>query len=286
MMQRHDFLIAIDSDGSAFDTMEIKHKACIIPNIIKHWHLQPICNYVRRAAEFVNLYSQSRGSNRFSALIKVFDLLSDWPELKQQQAIIPQAKSLRRWIHQEARLCHESLRRRADETNDPELLQAWTWSDEVNRSVEEMIIGIPPFPLVRESLEKISSWADIVVCSVTTVKELEREWQEHSVDRHVSMIAGQEMGSKAEIIRQAADGRYQPEKILMIGDAPGDKNAAWENQARFYPINPGHEEQSWALFYQDGADRFCRGQYHADFESGLLEKFDKLLPTLPPWKLS
>mgnify|MGYP001014095918 FL=1 len=32
---QHEFLIAIDSDGCAFDTMEIKHKECFIPNIIR-----------------------------------------------------------------------------------------------------------------------------------------------------------------------------------------------------------------------------------------------------------
>jgi len=30
----HDFFIGIDSDGCAFDTMELKHKECFTPNII------------------------------------------------------------------------------------------------------------------------------------------------------------------------------------------------------------------------------------------------------------
>ena len=33
---KHRFLIAIDSDGCAFDTMEIKQKECFIPNTIKY----------------------------------------------------------------------------------------------------------------------------------------------------------------------------------------------------------------------------------------------------------
>ena len=32
---QQQFLVGIDSDGCAFDTMEIKHKECFIPNIIK-----------------------------------------------------------------------------------------------------------------------------------------------------------------------------------------------------------------------------------------------------------
>ncbi|MEE9562616.1 MAG: HAD family hydrolase, partial [Thermoanaerobaculia bacterium] len=64
---QHEFFVGIDSDGCAFDTMEIKHKECFIPNIIKHWGLQPVSKYAREAAEFVNLYSQWRGTNRWPA---------------------------------------------------------------------------------------------------------------------------------------------------------------------------------------------------------------------------
>ncbi len=73
----HDYFVGVDSDGCAFDTMEIKHKECFIPNIIKHWGLQPISKYAREAAEFVNLYSRWRGINRFPALVMVFDLLRE-----------------------------------------------------------------------------------------------------------------------------------------------------------------------------------------------------------------
>jgi hypothetical protein len=40
MEPKYDFFVGIDSDGCAFDTMEIKHKECFTPNIINHWGLQ------------------------------------------------------------------------------------------------------------------------------------------------------------------------------------------------------------------------------------------------------
>lgn len=40
-----DLLIGIDSDGCAFDAMEIKHKECFIPSFINVWDLQPISKY-------------------------------------------------------------------------------------------------------------------------------------------------------------------------------------------------------------------------------------------------
>ena len=94
----HDYLVCIDSDGCVFDTVEIKQKECFIPNIIKHWHLQAISKYVRAAAEFINIYSKWRGINRFPALTMTFDLLADWPEVQQRDAVIPHATSLRDWI--------------------------------------------------------------------------------------------------------------------------------------------------------------------------------------------
>ncbi len=67
---KNDFLVGIDSDGCAFDTMEVKHKECFIPAIVNHYNLAGVSKYAREAAEFVNLYSNSRGINRFPALIE------------------------------------------------------------------------------------------------------------------------------------------------------------------------------------------------------------------------
>ena len=50
---KHDFLVGIDSDGCVFDSMELKHKECFIPNFIKFMGLQPVSKYAREACEFV-----------------------------------------------------------------------------------------------------------------------------------------------------------------------------------------------------------------------------------------
>ena len=69
---QHAFFVGIDSDGCAFDAMELKHKECFTPNTSRVWGLQPISKYVRETADFVNLYSKWRGQNRWIALVKVF----------------------------------------------------------------------------------------------------------------------------------------------------------------------------------------------------------------------
>src|SRR3954468_23442471 len=92
---KHAFFVGIDSDGCAFDSMEIKHKECFCPNIIKYWHLQPVAKYGREAVEFVNLYSKWRGVNRWPALIKALDLLRERPEVIARNTNIPMAPKVR-----------------------------------------------------------------------------------------------------------------------------------------------------------------------------------------------
>jgi phosphoglycolate phosphatase-like HAD superfamily hydrolase len=282
--KEHDFLIAIDSDGCAFDTMEIKHKECFIPNIILHWQLQSVSKYTRAASEFVNLYSKWRGINRFPALTMTFDLLQEWPEVLQRRVKIPQVKSLRGWIARETKLGNPALKKEVESTGDAVLKQALIWSEAVNKTVGEVVFGVPPFPFVRESLEEISQWADVIVCSATPNEALKREWQEHDLIQFVKAIAGQEIGSKKEHIAMAAAGKYQNDKILMIGDAPGDYKAAKGNQAHFFPINPGKEEQSWERFFKEAARKFKDGSYAGGYEVQLVKDFENLLPEIPPWK--
>ena len=279
----HDFLIALDSDGCVFDTMEIKQKECFIPNTIKHWNLQPVSKYTRAASEFVNLYSKWRGANRFPALIKVFDLLKEWPEVQKRNVEIPLAQPLRDWIVRESKLGNPALKAEVERSGDPVLKKVLEWSNAVNASVEDMVYGIPPFPLVRESLEEIFQWADIIVCSGTPGEALTREWEENGIAEFPRVIAGQEMGKKKEHLELVAD-KYPEGNILMIGDAPGDMRAAKANNLLFYPVNPGHEEDSWELFHNDVADKFHSGRYSSEYEAKLIAEFDKLLPEEPPWK--
>ena len=75
------------------------------------------------------------------------------------------------------------------------------------------------------------------------------------------------------------------EKILMIGDALGDLKAARDNQALFYPINPGAEEESWKRFRDEALGRFFAGTYAGAYEQERVAEFDSRLPETPPWRI-
>src|SRR5262249_31728227 len=139
-------------------------------------------------------------------------------------------------------------------------------------------------PFVRESLESMQGKADVMVVSATPCEALIREWEEHGLRGSVSLIAGQEQGSKQEHLALAAVDRYPPERILMVGDAPGDRRAAQANGVLFYPIDPGNEDGSWQRFFEEALPRFFVGSYAGDYMDAQVARFEKLLPECPSWR--
>jgi phosphoglycolate phosphatase-like HAD superfamily hydrolase len=278
-----EFFVGIDSDGCIFDSMEIKHKECFTPMFIKHFHLQAASKYAREVWEFVNLYSKTRGANRFPALVAALNLLRERPQVKARKVHVPDTKALEEWIGRETKLGNATLAAEVKNGNAG-LAQVKVWSDAVNAAIEDIVHGVPPFPLVRECLQKINEKADAMCISQTPADALKREWAEHGIDRFVKIIAGQEMGTKTEHLKYAAKDKYPPTKILMLGDAPGDFKAAKSNGALFFPIVPGNEEASWERLYREGLDRFFAGKYAGEYEANLVKEFDASLPEHPHWK--
>ena len=281
---QHDFLVGIDSDGCAFDTMELKHKECFIHNTVNFYNLQAISKFAREAAEFVNLYSKSRGINRFPALIETLEWLQKRTDVAARGVTVKIPTSLVRWVEEETKLGNPTLQAKIEETGDEGLQQALAWSERVNETVAAIVRGVPPFPFVRESLKKLQGRADMLVCSATPNEALKAEWTEHHLDQYVEAICGQESGSKKETLANAA--KYPQDHVLMIGDAPGDYRAAEANNCLFFPINPGAEEASWKNFYEEGINRFLQSNFAGGYQEQLLKEFDEYLPENPPWSVS
>jgi len=282
--RRHDFFVGIDSDGCVFDTMEIKQKKCFHPLIVSHWHLEPIERYVREAAEFINLYSKWRGQNRFPCLVRSIDIIRDRPEVLASGVKLPEFKALRRFMDSGVPLSNSELKKAAGQTGDAELADVLKWSEDVNKTIAKTVTKVPPYEWARRSLEKIAAGADSIVVSQTPSEALVREWDENNLTGLVLAIAGQELGTKSEHIATATQGRYKAENVMMIGDAPGDLKAARENNARFFPVNPGHENASWKVFHEEAFDRFLSGRYDSVYERRLVDEFLTALPDTPAWK--
>jgi len=282
---QREFFVGLDSDGCVFDSMEIKHKECFTPVFIKVWNLQAASKFARRVWEFVNLYSVYRGTNRFPALVKSLDLLTEWPVAMARGIRIPDLAPLREFVDSDLPPSNASLQQLLQVKKDPLLERTLDWSLAVNAAISDLVRGVPPFPKVRESLEKIVSRADLAVVSGTPTEALVREWEEHGIIEFPALIAGQELGKKKHHLAvMTAGGRYGADRKLMIGDAPGDLQAARANDFLFFPVNPGHEEESWQRLYGEALDRFFAGTYAGDYEAWLIREFESLLPAEPPWK--
>jgi len=282
--KQHDYFIGFDSDGCVFDTMELKHKECFCPAVIKHMGCQPVSKAAREVWDFVNLYSKTRGCNRFLAVQYFRDLLCERKDVQIRGFQPLELKELDAWIERETKLGNPALIAEVEKTGNEELKKLLDWSLEVNERVTNMVFGMTPFPGVMDVLSQGQGKADMIVVSQTPLEALEREWEENRMVPYIGAIAGQEHGTKTEHIRFATEGKgYDPSKVLMIGDAPGDYKAAAENNALFYPIVPGDEAASWKRLAEEGLAMFFEGSYAGEYQQKRLDEFNAALPEKPHW---
>jgi phosphoglycolate phosphatase-like HAD superfamily hydrolase len=287
---KHKFFVGIDSDGCAFDTMGIKQRECFCPWLIGYFGLQPVAQAARECKDFADLFSKTRGANRHKTSKRIIaELLPKHPMTKARGFKVPQYPHYFAWVDDpKSLLSNDGLKQAIEKARSPEaraeLELALAWSKKVNEAIGQIVKDMPPFPYVRESLEKIQPLADVIVVSATPGEALIREWEEHDIARYVEIIAGQEMGTKAQHLEYATKGRYEKNHVLMVGDAPGDMKAARANNALFYPINPGDEVESWKRFHDEAFDRFIKGRYAGQYETKLIAQFDACLPEKPPWE--
>ncbi len=285
MNRKHDFLICVDSDGCVFDNMELKHKECFCPATVNRWNLQSVSRYAREAAEFVNLYSTTRGANRFPAVIRTLELLAERPEAKARGYKCPDLTPLKEWVATTKNLSVVGLEEYMKDLKDPDpiMLQTIAWSREVDENIARIVRGVTPFPGVREAFSRFMEFADIVIVSATPHEAIVREWGEHDLLKYLTEVAGQELGTKAECIRKANSGHYAPDHILMIGDALGDYAAAQQNGVLYFPIIPGSEVDSWKKSKELVADQLQNGTYAGKSMEDELEAFNKVLLKEPVW---
>ena len=281
--KKNDWLVCIDSDGCAMDTMEIKHKECFCTAFIECFGLQGIAKFAREAWDYTNLYSKTRGFYRMKTLVSSMELLAARPEVQKRGFKVPDMTPMKEWMAEYKVLSDATLREYNEKHPNPLFDTVLEWSAEVNRRVKRVVHDVPPFPFVKESLAKLFGKADVAVVSATPTAALQKEWSEHGVDRYTSFIAGQEYGAKKDVI-EALGKEYDKKRILMIGDALGDYQAAKGAGAWFYPICPNEEDSSWEEFYNKVADLFLADGYTADVQQTYLDRLDSLLPDTPTWE--
>lgn len=239
-----DVLICVDSDGCAMDTMDIKHFLAFGPCMVDEWELDEWREPILKRWNEINLYSITRGINRFLGLAKALSEIND--TYKKIEGI----EELSRWVKESPELSGSAVKRAIEEYPDnPIFTKALNWSNAVNLAIE----GIKnedkrPFPMVREALEYAHAFADIAIVSSANLDAVLEEWSLYGLLDHVDVVLSQNDGSKAFCIGELLKHGYNKGQVLMCGDAPGDLAAAEKNGVHFYPILVGHERESWDEF--------------------------------------
>ena len=265
--QRKNFLICVDSDGCAMDTMNIKHKNCFGPKFVDVYGLSAYREQVQNLWEDINLYTKTRGINRFQALALTLRTI-------REQNICPlshEFHNLEKWTEETTALSNSALEAEFAKTGNPQLRLALEWSYAVNDAITALPDGNYSYNDVKEALEQMSCSADIVVVSSANSEALEREWKTCGLTEHLSALFGQEPGTKTYLISKLMEiGGYDKSRVLMVGDAPGDLSAAEKNQVFYYPILAGKEEQSWKRLIGEAVEKFFSGTFAGEYQDSCI----------------
>ena len=254
--KRHDYLVCVDSDGCAMDTMDCKHIHCFGPCMVAEWGLLEWEKPILERWNVINLYSMTRGINRFKGLSMALT------EIDAQYTPIADLADLQAWVDSGAAPSNDALQKAIDETGSPILKKALSWSKAVNESINSLPEELKkPFPGAKEGLAAAARFADVAIVSSANRDAVLGEWTKYELLDHVDIMLAQDCGSKAHCIAEMLKFGYAPDHVLMVGDAPGDQDAAEKNGVYYYPILVRHEGESWAELRESGFTHLQSGTY-------------------------
>jgi len=261
------FFVGIDSDGTVFDSMTIKHIKSFLPAALETWDFGEGAKAFEEIWIGLNLYSESRGINRFAGILLALERMGE------KGFFATDLAPLREFVEKSASLSNASLDYWMRKHPSPLLDKVIHWSLKSDVLFEEHTKGILPFGNVDETLRVMAEKADIMVVSSASGTGLDKDWAFSGLTRYTALVAGQEAGSKETQLRMGVAGKYPPQNMLVIGDAPGDLDAARSVGALFFPILPGKEEDSWLRLKEEGLARFFGGTWQEEYEDGLIDEF-------------
>ena len=266
-VKNREYLVCVDSDGCAMDTMDIKHFRCFGPCMVEEWALEEWAQPILARWNEINLYTMTRGVNRFKGLAMALD------EINAQYTAVEGLDELKAWAASAPELSNGALEKALPAAQGPCLAKALSWSKKVNAAINALPESEKkPFDGAAAGLAAAHAAADVAVVSSANREAVEEEWARCGLLGSVDVLCCQDAGSKAACIAQLKAKGYAPDHILMVGDAPGDKAAAEKNGVWFYPILVRHEAESWAELVSTALARLTSGAY-APYGEALAEKF-------------
>ena len=243
-VKKHDYLVCVDSDGCVMDTMNCKHFHCFGPCMVTEWGLEQWQDAILDRWNVINLFSMTRGINRFKGLAMALG------EIDKQYTPIAGIQALQHWADTAPALSNDGVAKAIAEAADPEakaiFQKALAWSKAVNAAIVELDESLKvPYNGAKEGLAAAHQFADVAMVSSANRDAVEEEWGKFGLLEHTDIVLAQDIGSKAACIAKMLKFGYDLNKVVMIGDAPGDCDAAEKNSVHYYPILVNHEKESW-----------------------------------------
>lgn len=219
----HKIAFCIDSDGCAMDTMTYKHQLFFGPIAADIFGIseQERTSFLKEW-DRVNLYSRTRGVNRFVGLVMGLEF-----------AGVEHIDKLKEWVETTDSLSNNSLELALANDFSRDLEKALEWSNEVNRQIKNYEGDSLAFSGVLESLERLSQFGNVYVVSSANKEAVWQEWEEQGLLKYVDDIYCQDRGKKEDVIATLIASGYCRETILMVGDSLGDLAAAEQNVLHF-----------------------------------------------------
>ena len=243
-VRKHDYLVCVDSDGCVMDTMNCKHFHCFGPCMVTEWGLERWKEEILERWNVINLFSMTRGINRFKGLAMALG------EISEKYTPITGIKTLQNWADTAPALSNDAVAKAAADAEDADAKlvfeKALSWSKAVNAAIVELPEELKvPYAGAKEGLAAAHAFADVAMVSSANRDAVEEEWGKFGLLEYTDIVLAQDVGSKAACIAAMLKFGYDPNKVVMIGDAPGDCDAAEKNGVHYYPILVNHEKESW-----------------------------------------
>lgn len=263
-----EYLICVDSDGCAMDTMDIKHIRCFGPCMVEEWGLSDWEDPILKRWNDINLYTMTRGINRFKGLAMHLK------EINETYTKIEGIEVLEEWVEHSPELSNPALEHAIAGNDNICLKKALSWSKKVNESINALPFEEKkPFEGVLESLAYAHEYADVAIVSSANLQAVVEEWELYGLLDHVDIILAQNVGSKAFCIQELLKKGYDTDKVMMTGDAPGDFDAAKKNGVYYYPILVRHEHDSWAEFKSAAVNKLVEGTFGGEYQEAQIRAF-------------
>ena len=258
--RKHDYLVCVDSDGCVMDTMNCKHFHCFGPCMVTEWGLEEWKEEILDRWNVINLFSMTRGINRFKGLAMALK------EIDGKYTKITGVDALVHWADTAPALSNDGAAKAAAEVADPDaklvLQKALSWSKAVNAAIVELDESLKvPYAGAKEGLAAAHAFADVAMVYSANRDAVEEEWGKFGLLEHTDIVLAQDVGSKAACIKEMLKFGYELDKVVMVGDAPGDCDAAEKNNVYYYPILVNHEKESWDEAIAVGFGKLQSGDY-------------------------